>query len=64
MAEIKSIEVIGLETKEDREYFAKKCADFWMYCISKKVSELPLSYEKKVEFANQVIERIKGKEVK
>ncbi|MBU5677986.1 hypothetical protein KQI88_16325 [Alkaliphilus sp. MSJ-5] len=56
-----SITVKGLETKEDREYFSKKCAEFWMEIISKKISELPISHESKVEFAKEIVDEIHKK---
>ena len=59
-----TVTIRGLDTKEDREYFAKKCAEFWMEIISEKISELPISHERKVEFAKEVVDEIHRKRLK
>lgn len=59
-----TVTIRGLDTEEDREYFGKKCAEFWMEIISKKISELPISHERKVEFAKEVVEEIHRKKQK
>lgn len=59
-----TVTVKGLETKEDKEYFARKCAEFWMEIISHKVSELPISHERKVEYAKEIVSEIKRKKVR
>lgn len=53
-----NIKVTGLNTEADRQQFASKCAEFWMNIISDKVSELQMTHERKVEFAEGVVDRI------
>jgi len=53
-----TVTIKGLDTDEDRQYFYKKCAEFWMEVISRKISELPISHERKVEFAEEVVNEI------
>lgn len=55
------IKVVGLDTKEDCDCFINKCSDFWMYMISKKINELSVSYDEKVEIVQEVVRRIHEK---
>ncbi len=59
-----TVTVKGLETKEDKDYFIQKCAEFWMEIISQKISELPMSHERKVEYAKEIVSEIKRKKVR
>jgi len=59
-----TVTVKGLETEEDRQCFREKCAEFWMEIISQKISELPISHEKKVEFAKEVVDKIHKSKVR
>ncbi len=53
-----TLTIKGLETQEDKEWFAKHCAEFWMEYISKTINELPISHKRKVEFAKEVVDEI------
>lgn len=55
------VKITGLETEADRAAFTKACADFWMQCISEKISSLPISHEAKLAFAAEVVEEIHRK---
>jgi len=58
-----TVTIQGLETEEDRQCFREKCAQFWMEIISQKISELPISHERKVEFSKEVVHEIHKKKV-
>ncbi len=64
MANEISITIKGLDTEEDRKEFAAKCAEFWMEIISEKISSLPMTHERKVEFAEEVVNNIRSKGMK
>ena len=54
------IKVVGLDTKEDNEWFINKCSEFWMDMISQKVNKLSVSYDEKVDIVNRVVSKIRN----